>query len=206
MSDYEDMTVAELKAVLRERSLPLSGKKADLIARLLENDSASGGEEEEEFEDEFDDLEDDDDWEDEITIHVARQKPKLDDETKEALAIRKAQSKKQPAFKRQEWFRYRRLANTGWRKPKGNDSSMRKNRKYRPPLARVGFGKLASVRGLHPSGFREVMVHRPDDLDDIDPNTEAARVGARVGGRKRAIIHERADELGSRVLNRRRGG
>ena len=204
MSEHEDMTVAELKDVLRERGLPLSGKKADLIARLLEDDSASVDEEDEEFEDDFDDLDDDEDW-DEERIHVARQKPKLDDETKAALAFRKAQLKKQPAFRRQEWFRYRRLSRTGWRKPKGNDSSMRKNRKYRPPMARIGFGKLASVRGLHPSGFREVMVHRPDDLDDIDPNTEAARVGARVGGRKRAIIHERADELGIRVLNRRRG-
>jgi large subunit ribosomal protein L32e len=204
MSEHEDMTVAELKDVLRERGLPLSGKKADLIARLLEDDSTSGDEEDEEFDDDFDDLEDDEDW-DEEKIHVARQKPKLDDETKAALAFRKAQLKKQPAFRRQEWFRYRRLARTGWRKPKGNDSSMRKNRKYRPPMARIGFGKLASVRGLHPSGFREVMVHRPDDLDAIDPNTEAARVGARVGGRKRAIIHERADELGIRVLNRRRG-
>jgi large subunit ribosomal protein L32e len=204
MSEHEDMTVAELKDVLRERGLPLSGKKADLIARLLEDDATSGDEEDEEFDDDFDDLEDDEDW-DEERIHVARQKPKLDDETKAALAFRKAQLKKQPAFRRQEWFRYRRLARTGWRKPKGNHSSMRKNRKYRPPMARVGFGKLASVRGLHPSGFREVMVHRPDDLDAIDPNTEAARVGARVGGRKRAFIHERADELGIRVLNRRRG-
>ena len=204
MSEHEDMTVAELKDVLRERGLPLSGKKADLVARLLEDDSTSGDEEDEEFDDDFDDLEDDEDW-DEEKIHVARQKPKLDDETKAALAFRKAQLKKQPAFRRQEWFRYRRLSRTGWRKPKGNDSSMRKNRKYRPPMARIGFGKLASVRGLHPSGFREVMVHRPDDLDAIDPNTEAARVGARVGGRKRAIIHERADELGIRVLNRRRG-
>jgi len=204
MSEHEDMTVAELKDVLRERGLPLSGKKADLIARLLEDDATSGDEEDEEFDDDFDDLEDDEDW-DEERIHVARQKPKLDDETKAALAFRKAQLKKQPAFRRQEWFRYRRLSRTGWRKPKGNDSSMRKNRKYRPPMARIGFGKLASVRGLHPSGFREVMVHRPDDLDAIDPNTEAARVGARVGGRKRAIIHERADELGIRVLNRRRG-
>ena len=204
MSEHEDMTVAELKDVLRERGLPLSGKKADLIARLLEDDATSGDEEDEEFDDDFDDLEDDEDW-DEERIHVARQKPKLDDETKAALAFRKAQLKKQPAFRRQEWFRYRRLSRTGWRKPKGNDSSMRKNRKYRPPMARIGFGKLASVRGLHPSGFREVMVHRPDDLDAIDPNTEAARVGARVGGRKRATIHERADELGIRVLNRRRG-
>ena len=204
MSEHEDMTVAELKDVLRERGLPLSGKKADLIARLLEDDATSGDEEDEEFDADFDDLEDDEDW-DEEKIHVARQKPKLDDETKAALAFRKVQLKKQPAFRRQEWFRYRRLSRTGWRKPKGNDSSMRKNRKYRPPMARIGFGKLASVRGLHPSGFREVMVHRPDDLDDIDPNTEAARVGARVGGRKRAFIHERADELGIRVLNRRRG-
>ena len=204
MSEHEDMTVAELKDVLRERGLPLSGKKADLIARLLEDDATSGDEEDEEFDDDFEDLEDDEDW-DEERIHVARQKPKLDDETKAGLAFRKAQLKKQPAFRRQEWFRYRRLSRTGWRKPKGNDSSMRKNRKYRPPMARIGFGKLASVRGLHPSGFREVMVHRPDDLDAIDPNTEAARVGARVGGRKRATIHERADELGIRVLNRRRG-
>ena len=29
---YEDLTVPELKDLLRERGLPLSGKKADLIA------------------------------------------------------------------------------------------------------------------------------------------------------------------------------
>ena len=31
---YEDLTVPELKDLLRERGLPLSGKKADLIERL----------------------------------------------------------------------------------------------------------------------------------------------------------------------------
>ena len=34
MSDYEKMTVAELKEQLKEAGLPVSGKKADLIARL----------------------------------------------------------------------------------------------------------------------------------------------------------------------------
>ncbi len=48
MSEHEDMTVAELKDVLRERDLPLSGKKADLIGRLLKDDSTSGDEEDEE--------------------------------------------------------------------------------------------------------------------------------------------------------------
>ena len=32
-----------------------------------------------------------------------------------------------------------------------------------------------------------------------------AASGDHIGGRKRALIHERADELGIRVLNRRRG-
>ena len=34
--EYESMTVAELKDLLRDAGLPVSGKKADLIARLEE--------------------------------------------------------------------------------------------------------------------------------------------------------------------------
>ena len=49
------------------------------------------------------------------------------------------------------------------------------------------------------------MVHNLNDLESIDPETQAARIGRTVGGRKRVLIHERADELGIRVLNRRRG-
>ena len=36
MSDYENMTVAQLKELLKEAGLPVAGKKADLIARLEE--------------------------------------------------------------------------------------------------------------------------------------------------------------------------
>ena len=206
-TDYEEFTVAQLKDFLRERELPVSGKKAELVARLAEDDDASEPEvtPEEEI-DEDDDFEDDDDflddeWDD---FHVARQKPVLDDSTISDIEVLKAQKKKQPAFRRQEWFRYRRLAKTGWRKPKGMQSSQRVNRKYRSPMARVGYRKIASVRGLHPSGFEEVMVHKPADLDGIDPERQAVRIGSRVGNRKRAQIHDRADDLGLRVLNRRR--
>ncbi|MBS71683.1 MAG: 50S ribosomal protein L32e [Thermoplasmata archaeon] len=212
MSEFDNLTVAELKVLLKEADLPVSGKKADLIARLEENSEEVDYDEEvesndseeilDDMDDEFDDM--DDEWDDEEMIHVARQKPELSDSTKEALAVRHAQGKKQPAFRRQEWYRYKRLSRTGWRKPKGMDSKQRKNKKWRTPMARVGFGKVAEVRGLHPSGFSEVMVHRPDDLDVIDPKTEAARIGKTVGNRKRAAIHEKADELGIRVLNRRR--
>lgn len=217
------MTVAELKDLLRAADLPVSGKKADLIARLQEAGDAPAVEEaeadlDEEFdeveaESEAEDIEDDyedddfeadefeDDWDD---FHTARQKPVLDDATKDALATRAAQKKKQPAFRRQEWFRYKRLSRTGWKKPRGDDSSQRKNRKYRSPLVRVGYGKIADARGLHPSGFEEILVSTAGDLDGLDPERQAVRIAASVGNRKRASIHDRADDLGLRVLNRRR--
>ena len=209
--DYESMTVAQLKELLKEQGLPVSGKKADLIERLAgaaEEDDAPVEETEassdaEENDDDF--FEEDDDWDDdEDEGHVAKQKPVLDEATQEALALRAAQKKKTPSFRRTEWFRYKRLSRSGWRAPHGMDNKQRRNYKYRGSLVRVGHGKVASARGLHPSGFQEVMVHNLNDLESIDPETQAARVGRTVGGRKRENIHARADELGIRVLNRRR--
>jgi large subunit ribosomal protein L32e len=216
MMDYEGKTVAELKELLRAAELPVSGKKAELIARLQEAGDAPAAVEEtvEVSEDIADDVETDevdddfegeelyeDEWDD---FHTARQKPVLDDATKEALATRAAQKKKQPAFRRQEWFRYKRLSRTGWKKPRGDDSSQRKNRKYRSPMVRIGYGKITDARGLHPSGFEEVLVSAAGDLDGLDPERQAVRISASVGNRKRASIHDRADDLGLRILNRRR--
>ena len=219
--DYEGMTVAELKVLLREQGLPVSGKKSELIERLstaqgvespepeeVEVSEAEETVEETADEDDFvDDSDDDwdDDWDDEEDEgHVAKQKPVLSEDMKVALALRSEQKKKTPAFKRTEWFRYKRLSRSGWRAPHGMDSKQRRNYKYRSSLVRVGHGKVAAARGLHPSGFREVMVHNTLDLEEIDPETQAARVGKTVGGRKREQIYSRADELGIRVLNRRR--
>lgn len=215
MSDeYSSMTVAELKELLRERELTVSGKKSDLVDRLVEYDGGSTETEEveeveevEEFESESDeDYDDFDDYDDEEfdEVHRARQKPVLDEATKTALALRAEQKAKTPSFRRTEWFRYKRLSRSGWRKPKGMDNKQRRNYKYRGSLVRVGHGKIAEARGLHPSGFSEVMVHNVTDLEQMNPETDAARVGGTVGGRKREQIHSRADELGIRVLNRRR--
>ena len=221
MSDYEKMTVAQLKELLKEAGLPVSGKKADLIARLQEGaeepvpvEEESSPEEaveeeameEDSVEEDDSDYEDEDDWDDDDfdEEHVARQKPVLSEEMKAALALRAAQKKGTPSFRRTEWFRYKRLSRSGWRKPHGMDNKQRRNYKYRGSLVRIGHGKVNAASGLHPSGFEEVMVHNTGDLDQIDAETQAARVGATVGGRKRENIHARADELGIRVLNRRR--
>jgi large subunit ribosomal protein L32e len=221
--EYNKNTVAELKVLLKEQGLPVSGNKKDLIARLekavgdvsddadiaeadlaAEEEVVEQSQEDEESEDDFEDY-DDEDWdEEESELHVARQKPVLDDELRAALALRAAQKAKTPKFRRTEWYRYFRLARSGWRKPKGMDNKQRRNYRYRSSLVRVGHGKVATARGLHPSGFAEVMVQNVADLNQIDAEKQAARVGATVGGRKREMIHERADELGIRILNRRR--
>lgn len=220
--DYTSMTVAELKVLLKEQGLPVSGKKSELIERLsdaneevpeaedVEAPAADEAVDESDFTDDDGDEDDgdddwDDDWEDEEDEgHVAKQKPVLSEDLKVALALRLEQKKKTPAFRRTEWFRYKRLSRSGWRAPHGMDNKQRRNYKYRSSLVRVGHGKVAAARGLHPSGFREIMVHNTGDLETIDPETEAARVGKTVGGRKREQIYSRADELGIRVLNRRR--
>ncbi len=218
--EYDKMTVAQLKDLLRENDLPVSGKKSELVDRLSSMSPKDETPKEELFEEKISDIEevsnieesdsedffeeDDDFYEEFEGIHTARQKPILDDETKTMLKFRAVQKKKQPAFRRQEWFRYKRLSHSGWRKPKGYQSKQRLNMKYRTPMARIGFGKISAVRGLHSSGFEEILIHKIEDLESINPEKQAIRIGSSVGNRKRLSIHDRADDLGLRVLNRRR--
>ena len=85
-----------------------------------------------------------------------------------------------------------------WRRPRGMDIF------YRREFGRVvdtGYRSDTSIRGLHPSGFREQMVHNPMQLVGIDRETTAARIGATVGKRKRKDIIKKAIELGVKILN-----
>tara|TARA_B110000438_G_scaffold101170_1_gene100072 strand:+ start:5702 stop:6127 length:426 start_codon:yes stop_codon:yes gene_type:complete len=131
-----------------------------------------------------------------------RQKPVLDPETKVALSKRNRMSNRRPAFKRQNWFRYKRLGDK-WRRPRGIHSKMRRHFKYRITVVQPGFRGPASVRGLHPSGFEDVMIHNPKEIDNVDPKTQAIRISSKVGDKKRELIIKKADELKIRVFNRR---
>ena len=132
---------------------------------------------------------------------VPKVRPVLDDEIKAALEFRSAKNDARPAFKRQEWFRYQRLGEK-WRKPRGIHSKMRRHLSYRPPVVSIGFRGPKMVRDYHPSGFQEVMVYNPGQVDAVDPKVQAIRIGGTVGGKKRMAIIEKADELSIRVLNR----
>lgn len=136
-----------------------------------------------------------------IEEYTVKKKPSLSKEIKHHLTVRKNKKKQRPHFLRQEWFRYKRVPKN-WRRPDGITSKMRINKKYRIPRVRVGFRGPKQVRGLHPSGFEEVLVHNTADLEKIDADKQAARIGSTVGTKKRVAIAEKAKELDIRLLNK----
>lgn len=139
--------------------------------------------------------------EEEESAYRVKKKPELSKELKERLLIRKQIKKRTPDFIREEWFRYKRIPRN-WRRPDGITSKMRINLKYRPNKVRVGYRGPKETRGLHPSGFEEVAVYNVRDIENVDPKTQAARIGSTVGTKKRIEIEKKAEELDVRVLNR----
>jgi large subunit ribosomal protein L32e len=116
------------------------------------------------------------------------------------LELRERLKSRKPKFLRQESWRYKRLE-TGWRKPKGKTSKMRRRLRGWPKLVKVGYKIPSAVRGLHPSGAIEVLVRRPEDLRGLDPARHVVRIAHTVGERKRIAIIQKSAELGLRVLN-----
>jgi len=133
--------------------------------------------------------------------YEVKKKASLSKDVYHYLAVRKQKKKETPHFLRQEWFRYKRLPKN-WHCPDGITSKMRMNKKYRPARVRVGFRGPKKVRGLHPSGFEEVLVYNVSDLEKIDADKQAARIGGTVGTKKRVAIVEKAKELDIRLLNK----
>ena len=134
-------------------------------------------------------------------VYTPKIKAELSPEVAKALEVRRIRAAQQPAFRKYHWW-YALRVTEEWRAPKGVLSKQRRGFKYRPPKVKVGFGKPALARGLHPTGFEEVLVANPQQLDLIaDPKTQAARIVGSVGTRKRKLIEAAAAEKKIRVLN-----
>jgi large subunit ribosomal protein L32e len=117
-----------------------------------------------------------------------------------ALKTRKRVKKKKPEFNRPESWRYVKLKKN-WRRPRGLDHKMRRKIKGWPATVSTGYKGPKVARGLHPSGYREVLVHNPADLANIDPKFEAARIAHTVGRKKRVEIVAEAKKLEVFILN-----
>jgi large subunit ribosomal protein L32e len=119
------------------------------------------------------------------------------EEKKRLIRVRAA---KKTTFKRDGFGKKPQIADS-WRKPRGLHNKQRRQKKAKVALPTPGYGSPVSVRGMHPSGFYEVLVHSPEELSGIDPASYAVMIGASVGGRKRAVIQEKAVSAGLKVLN-----
>jgi len=125
---------------------------------------------------------------------------KLDNETKRLLDVRKYQKSKKPHFLQTDSHKKKKLKDY-WRRPDGIHNKTRYSQKGKCPRVERGFGSPALVRGLHPSGFEEVIVKNTKDLESLNIETMAGRIAHTVGARKRYQIEKKAAELGLKILN-----
>jgi large subunit ribosomal protein L32e len=124
---------------------------------------------------------------------------KMADEKKRLIQVR---SEKGARFKRDGAGKKKQLSES-WRMPRGLHSKKRRQKKAKGPLPTPGYGSPVAIRGMHPSGYREVRVFSQKDLAGLDPAESAIRIGAAVGNRKRREIQEHALSAGLKILNPR---
>jgi large subunit ribosomal protein L32e len=198
-------TVEDVKAASQSELSAVDGVGNALAARIkadvggLEVDEEADAEIEDETDEEEADEADTETVETELRPRGHAEKtPELDDETARALAQKHREGK--PQFNRQDYHKKKRIP-TSWRKPRGGLSKQRRRMKSKGPVVEAGFRSPTASRDLHPSGFEEVRVHNTDDLEGVDGDTQAVRIASKVGGRKRELIEDEAEEREIRVLN-----
>jgi large subunit ribosomal protein L32e len=120
-------------------------------------------------------------------------------EIKRLIRVRVA---KGAVFKRDGYGKKRQLSDS-WRKPRGQHNKQREQKKAKGALPKPGYGSPIAVRGMHPSGFFEVLVATATELEGLDPKTQAVRISGTVGDRKRIGLQAAASAAGLKVLNAR---
>jgi large subunit ribosomal protein L32e len=121
----------------------------------------------------------------------------MDAETKRLIRVRAA---KRARFRRSGFGTKKQLSDS-WRRPRGLQSKQRMQKKAKGAHPTPGFGSPVAVRGLHPSGYEDILVHNLMELEGLDAETQAVRIAGAVGMKKREQMQGRATELGLRVLN-----
>ena len=119
---------------------------------------------------------------------------------KRLMELRKNMNKKRPSFRRVESWRYKRVKDS-WRKARGIDSKTRKKKKSGVKSPNIGYRGPKKVRGLHPSGFKEVRITTLDDLKKLNKNKHALKISSKLGAKKRIALTDYCQKRGFKILN-----
>lgn len=129
---------------------------------------------------------------------VALSQKNRDDMNQLKLRLKIKRSK--PDFVRKRAGIYKSLG-TKWRMPKGVHSQLRRHKREAGNIPKPGYGSPRTVKGLHPSGFEEVMIYNINDISKINPQKQACRISSTVGKKKKIEIMKKTEEMKIKVLN-----
>ncbi|MBI2499259.1 hypothetical protein HYV88_03390 [Candidatus Woesearchaeota archaeon] len=108
--------------------------------------------------------------------------------------------KKKPRFIRQQARIFKKIANTGWRAPKGMHSKLRRKRKGKGLLPSIGYASQRKFRGLSREGLMQVTVSKVSQLKDLTKK-HGIILSRSLGIKKRLELLKKIKELGLNVLN-----
>lgn len=118
---------------------------------------------------------------------------------KELLQLREERKAKKPVFIRQLGTSMPALGKK-WRAPKGMHSKLRKKFRGKRKMPSIGYSSPSKVKGLHPSGLKQVLIHTVADLSYLKENVGII-IASTVGKKKKIEIIKKAKELKIKILH-----
>jgi large subunit ribosomal protein L32e len=116
----------------------------------------------------------------------------------------KEKKQKRESLKKYKFIRVdslRKKLKKRWIRPKAwHHNKPRKKDLVRIRNVRVGYKTPKDLRGVHPSGYEEVLVSNVNDLKKVDPKIQAVKI-RKIGRKKKQEILKEAEKLKIKVLN-----
>ena len=110
------------------------------------------------------------------------------------------QKKSKPKFNVQNLGRtQRKRIKDRWRRPRGQSNKKKSKLRQTGGTPGAGYKNHPTVRGMHPCGKKEILIHNLASLEGI--KGLAVRIGSGVSKRKKDGIRAKAKELKIEVLN-----